>query len=782
MTYVQTGKFGDIISILPILQDEFNRTGVKPVLVTSEYGKPFEKLPFLEPVLLLREDWQNLPAFIKYAKRHFENVVVPQMFGTGMEFHRKRASFQLDQWERCGAYDKWDTLPLEIPRPFHGSKLVLQHFNNKPTILYADYSQSSPFPFREELYDTLVENFPSHQVVRLSSIRLPGLLDSLVLYDAAELIVSVETVFLHLLQATDTPGIALATDSPSYWHGSAGSRRFAFYTHYDEYKKHLGFMLKKAKAVIGKKKVAADTWCIRRIGAIGDALAASVVAQRMNELGYKTEFQTHRDIHPLMRRNPGVNLSDGKEGYAQIDLDGAYEKDPDRTKKHFHQMFIGEANRRLSFYGKAIGNEFNARPRIEVSADEKDACRKILERHPKPWVFTCPRSDSHACRTVRDETWSRAAIKINGTMFWIGRHNAPPNFVDLQCRNIDDITKFLSLADLMVTVDTGPMHIASALGVPIVAITQASSPELHLSDKNDFLTISANLHCLNCQHSICPLDKINPPCQNITPESIAEACNRKLDGMAKHWVSAVVAIYKPDAIVLNRCLNALLPQVQEIIVASDMAGIVPPGAMQHRKIRYVKSWQSDIGYGRKANYGARHTNGEWILLCNDDVELAPDAVERMMVEGVPDVGIVSCLLRYRDGSIQHAGKTRRPHVRGWEHIDHRQREGTFKSATELENVCGAVMLTRRETFYKVGGFDEDFYLYTEDDAYCLAVREAGWRIVYTPHATGIHDEHLSTEKTPKIVDIMHASNRIFERKWGWYLDHNATRIPGNFKP
>lgn len=289
------------------------------------------------------------------------------------------------------------------------------------------------------------------------------------------------------------------------------------------------------------------------------------------------------------------------------------------------------------------------------------------------------------------------------------------------------------------------------------------------------------LHCLNCQKSICPVDAQSPPCQNITPEAIAEAANKKLDGLAKHQVSAVVAIYRPETFILNRCLTALIPQVSEIIVVRDMAGVVPAGAMTHPKIRYVTSWQDDIGYGRKANYGARHTNGEFILFCNDDVELSLDAVRHMMVEMVPDVGIVSCLLRYRDdGTIQHAGKTREPNVRGWGHIDHRKKDFTFKQAVELENVTGAVMLFRRKAFYECGGFDEDIYLYTEDDLICCDARRLGWRIVYTPHATGIHDEHKSTERTPKIVDIMHQSNRIFEKKYGKYFDWNATRIPGNF--
>lgn len=486
--YVQTAKFGDIISILPILHDEWRRTGEKPALVVSkQYAVAFTTIDYIQ-LCVYDGDWQDVFGAIKFAKQNFAEVIIPQTHGNGYNPERKRASFQLDQWDRCGAYDKWDTLPMILPRPANASELVKRHLG-KPSILYADHSESSPFDRSDELYESLTKTFPDHKIVRLSSIRFPNLLDVLALYDAAQLIVTIETVFLHLLHATDTPGIALATDKPSKWHGSAGSMKFAFYTHYDEFDKHLPFLLKKSQSVIGRKKMWNKRWCIRRTAAIGDVIAASIVAKRMNELGYETEYQAHRDTHPVLRRIDGITLSDGKEGYAQIDLDGAYENDPDRAKKHFHQMFLGEANRRLAFYGKGIGNEFNCRPVLRVADADKETARKVLEGHRRPWVFACPRSDSHLARTVRDQTWSRAAAKINGTCFWIGRHAAPEYFIDLKCRTIDDVTKFLSVADLLISVDTGPAHIAIALGIPSIIIGQSSDPELHFSDKADWLSI-----------------------------------------------------------------------------------------------------------------------------------------------------------------------------------------------------------------------------------------------------------------------------------------------------
>lgn len=786
--FVMLGKNGDQLSVLPILQHEYNLTGEKQtIMVSKQYSSLLQRVSFAKSEVF-DGSWQDLKGAIRYAKQHFNGVIVPQTFGKDFPIQHKTASFQLDQWLRAGYLDKWDTLPLTLPRPKNAKAIAKKHLQGKPTILFGDHSQSSPFPHREEFAKLLQHHFShTHQIIRLSTIQLEHPLDLLALYDAADLLVSIETMHLHLSKATSTPVIALATDTPTKWHGSANSRRFRFYAHYGEWEHRKTELIQAAKAALAGavqthySKSGKEIIRVRRTAAIGDALAASVVADRLKEHGYEVEFQTHPDIHCVLKRQPGISKVTTPKESSHINLDGVYERDPKRTEKHFHTMFMEHAASFMAGRGKDIGNKFNCKPVLVVTPEERQSVALSLQEHAKPWVFICPRSDSHNTRTVPDHIWKRAAPQIRGTKFWLGRNECPAGIVDLKVRTVEDVLLNLSVADVLVTPDTGPMHIAAALSIPVVAIEQSSSPELHLSDQRDFVVIKPTLDCLNCQQYTCPLDKETPPCQSIDPGLIASAVNARLGAKYEDKVSAVVAIYKPKVEILNRGLRALIPQVEEIIVCSDQAGEVPVGALQHPKIRYVKSRERDIGYGRKANYGARHTNGKYLLFHNDDVELHPDAVAKMKVEMVPDVGIVSCLLRYPDGTIQHAGKTREPNIRGWGHIDHRKLVPTFKQAVESENTCGACILVRREAFYKAGAHDEDFRLYCEDDALCLAVRREGYRIVFTPFAQGVHDEHLSTEKTPGIVKTMHESNAIFERKWGPYLEWNKNRCPmGNF--
>jgi GT2 family glycosyltransferase len=443
-------------------------------------------------------------------------------------------------------------------------------------------------------------------------------------------------------------------------------------------------------------------------------------------------------------------------------------------------MFFEKAQLQLRARGILIGDALNCKPKIRVNQNVKHAVRQKLSQYERPWVFVCPRSDSYNVRNVPDWIWEIVAEKTKGTKFWVGRHPAPKNFVDLNCRHFDNVIEYISVADLMISVDTGPMHVAAALGIPMVTISQSSSPDLHLNDQNDFISVAPKLDCLNCQQNLCPKSEHMPPCQQIDPELVANWANARLRYRFGDDVSAIIPIYQPDVNTLNRTLECVLPQVQEVIVTGEGYSRIPPGALQHPKIKYVQKFVNQIGYGRNVNFGARHSNGKFLLLLNDDVFLDPEAVSRMKFEMDSEVGMVGHLLRYPDGTIYHAGKMREPGARGWGHIDYRHRDPTIKQAVDMENINGASVLVRREAFYGIDGFDERFKIYAEDDAFCLAMRRAGWRIRYTPHATGVHLEHQSTAKLGNIQELVGQANATFNAIWGKYLDHNLHRIPGSF--
>ncbi len=527
---------------------------------------------------------------------------------------------------------------------------------------------------------------------------------------------------------------------------------------------------------------------VRRTGAFGDCIAATGIAIKLREMGYDTVFKCSPAVKPIVELSPFLRVVEDPEGACDIELDNAYEQNPDRVSHSFMEIFVDVANKQLRAKRIQIPNAVQCTPSLVVPEKWKALALDMLHEFPKPWVFICPRSNSHTNRTVHEVIWNQACSMIGGTKFWIGNHTqeVPPSIIDLGVKSMTDTMTYLSVADLLISVDSGPMHMAAAVGVPIIGLLQSSSPELHLSDQRDFEVLRPdNLTCLNCQKTLCPMDSDYPYCQSFTPEAIAAAANRKLRMYLHNDVSAVITAYKPTGARLNKAIRAVLPQACEVIVTFNADGVIPGDALQHPKVKYIKTRLPDIGYGRNANFGIRHTCGKYILLLNDDVYLNPGAVDKAMevMTSREDVGLVGMLLRYpHDNTIQHAGTTRRNGDLGWGHVSHRKKESDIKDVTECENVTHAAALIRRKAFFDVKGYDERYYAYFEDNHLNLDLRRNGWKIFYTPFATGIHEEHqtISSLPTPAMVENLKKSRAIFERSWGEYFRYNRDVKLGSF--
>ena len=218
------------MSCLPCLQSEFKETGVKPVLVVSkDYAELTKAIPWLVTEVF-DGGFDFLGNALRWAKSRGKVDFIPQVHGVGYPHPaRKHPSFQFCQWDRMGRLHQWNELTLELPRTGNLS------IPDKPFVLIADHSQSSPFSHKDRIYERCKKEFPEHSIVRLSSIRTPHLFDFLTLYDSASLLISIDTAHAHLSRASKVPFIMLATDSPSSWHGSGYHPRMSLHVRYSDY-------------------------------------------------------------------------------------------------------------------------------------------------------------------------------------------------------------------------------------------------------------------------------------------------------------------------------------------------------------------------------------------------------------------------------------------------------------------------------------------------------------------------------------------------------------------
>lgn len=234
---------------------------------------------------------------------------------------------------------------------------------------------------------------------------------------------------------------------------------------------------------------------------------------------------------------------------------------------------------------------------------------------------------------------------------------------------------------------------------------------------------------------------------------------------------------------LNKCLGAVLQQVDEVIITREEGGShLPSDVIWYPKIKHVVVAGTAIGFGANVNGGAKHATGDWLLILNDDMFLMPYAVPMMLKATDDKTGIVGHLQRYPEGYIYHGGKERNTDgTVGYKHIDYGKRFPTIETVTEMENVCGSSMLVHRQSFETIGGFDEGYLFYNDDDDLCMRIRQIGLKVMYTPFAVGIHDHHQERNNAPfNWREILVASRQLFGQRWKKYFEHNRRNKLGNF--
>jgi GT2 family glycosyltransferase len=149
-----------------------------------------------------------------------------------------------------------------------------------------------------------------------------------------------------------------------------------------------------------------------------------------------------------------------------------------------------------------------------------------------------------------------------------------------------------------------------------------------------------------------------------------------------------------------------------------------------------------------------------------------------------NVGCVGALLYYPNDTVQHAGVvTGFGGVAGHGHHAHPRGGlgyfGRLALVQEYSAVTAACLLVRRSIFEEVGGLDESLQVAFNDVDFCLRVRAAGYRNLWTPFAALYHHESASrgTEDTPAKVTRFESEIRFMRERWGDSLDADPAYNP-----
>jgi len=229
----------------------------------------------------------------------------------------------------------------------------------------------------------------------------------------------------------------------------------------------------------------------------------------------------------------------------------------------------------------------------------------------------------------------------------------------------------------------------------------------------------------------------------------------------------------------QKCLAALFRHTvyapyQVILVdngsTDGTAEFVRQLAGSYKMIKSIRN-ESNLGFAKACNQGARAADGQYIVFLNNDTEVQKYWLVRLVQTAYNDarIGAVGAKLLYADGSIQHAGVIVTRDERSGlalspQHIYYGQKGDMAEANVPYiyQALTAACLLVPRDDFFAAGGFDEAYLNGYEDVDLCFKLGQRGKLLVYQPQSVVVHHESKSG---PQRFAAMDKNREILYRKW-----------------
>jgi len=255
-------------------------------------------------------------------------------------------------------------------------------------------------------------------------------------------------------------------------------------------------------------------------------------------------------------------------------------------------------------------------------------------------------------------------------------------------------------------------------------------------------------------------------------------------------VSAVVVSFnaREELLLCLRSLHAQRERLLEVFVVDNASADGSAAAARHAfPAARVLENPANEGFARANNRALREAKGRYALLLNSDAELLDGALPALArhLDEHPDVAVVGPRTRDPHGDIQvsfgpqltpwNEWRQRRlvrgvKSARGWAR---REAERLASAEREPAWISGSCLLARKDALQAVGFFDEAYFLYEEDADLCLRLRQAGWRVAFTPKAEVVHRLGSSMAKAKALSRIEYQRSHLL-----YYAKHNGRLLTG----
>jgi hypothetical protein len=206
------------------------------------------------------------------------------------------------------------------------------------------------------------------------------------------------------------------------------------------------------------------------------------------------------------------------------------------------------------------------------------------------------------------------------------------------------------------------------------------------------------------------------------------------------------------------------------------------------QVKLIANFEN-YGFAKANNQAIKKSQGKYVLLYNPDMKCFQDTFEKMVkwMDEHKDVGVGGCRLIKEDGSdFQHVRRypklsdqlaiiLKLPHIFPNILNKYLRADFDYNKGAEVDSIRGSFFMIRREVIDKIGGLDERYFIWFEEVDYCREVKEAGFKVMYTPIVQCIDLKGKSFAQVPRgraqeyFRDSMLKYFEKWHPKWQYYI-------------
>lgn len=216
----------------------------------------------------------------------------------------------------------------------------------------------------------------------------------------------------------------------------------------------------------------------------------------------------------------------------------------------------------------------------------------------------------------------------------------------------------------------------------------------------------------------------------------------------KYLIAIIIVTYKSSHLI-QKTLSKINNKDFKIIIvdngSNDDIKEVLSNNIKNNEVEFI-AFENNCGFGRANNYALKKIDSDYALILNPDCFIDPESVNEMVHQMKKDKNIALANPLFVD--------------------DNYQKNANDQGVEDISFVCGGAMMMRMDIFRKIGFFDENIFLYAEDDEISGRVKDFGYRSIIVKSATANHHGSNSSLTKSNKDDYKLLYFRSYHSGWG----------------